>query len=183
MNIFYLHSNPEECAKMHCDKHVIKMPLEVAQMACTNIRVFKALGRLPKKLTSEELRVVRSTPDRGVAIDDREVPYLPTHENHPCTIWMRSTRGNWDWAISYAEQLNEEYRYRYGKSGLKAWRVIEGLTPPEFEHKRLTAPALCLPDQYKCDDPVMSYRNFYLGEKAKIATWKRRRPPAWWIYD
>ena len=32
MNIFYLTHNPMQCAEQHCDKHVVKMILESAQM-------------------------------------------------------------------------------------------------------------------------------------------------------
>ena len=34
MNIFYLDSNPQKCAEYHCDKHVVKMILESAQLLC-----------------------------------------------------------------------------------------------------------------------------------------------------
>jgi len=30
MNIFYLHTNPDLAARLHCDKHVVKMILESA---------------------------------------------------------------------------------------------------------------------------------------------------------
>ena len=39
MNIFFLSWNPETCAQMHCDKHVVKMILETAQILCTAHRV------------------------------------------------------------------------------------------------------------------------------------------------
>ena len=39
MNIFYLDKNPNTAAKMMCDKHIIKMILESAQMLCTAKRV------------------------------------------------------------------------------------------------------------------------------------------------
>ena len=32
MNIFILDDNKSNCAKFHCDKHIVKMPLEMAQM-------------------------------------------------------------------------------------------------------------------------------------------------------
>ena len=35
MNIFYLAHNPTDCAQMHCDKHVVKMILETAQLLST----------------------------------------------------------------------------------------------------------------------------------------------------
>ena len=34
MNIFVLDRDPELAAKYHCDKHVVKMVLESAQMMC-----------------------------------------------------------------------------------------------------------------------------------------------------
>ena len=39
MNIFYLDKNPKIAAQMQCDKHVVKMILESAQMLCTAHRV------------------------------------------------------------------------------------------------------------------------------------------------
>ena len=35
MNIFILDRDPKVCAQYHCDKHVVKMILETAQMICT----------------------------------------------------------------------------------------------------------------------------------------------------
>ncbi len=29
------HENPKKCAEMHCDKHIVKMPVETAQMLST----------------------------------------------------------------------------------------------------------------------------------------------------
>ena len=39
MNIFYLHKDPEISAKMHCDKHVVKMIIEYAQLMSTAHRI------------------------------------------------------------------------------------------------------------------------------------------------
>ena len=39
MNIFYLDKNPKVAAEMHCNKHVIKMVLEYAQILSTAHRV------------------------------------------------------------------------------------------------------------------------------------------------
>lgn len=183
MNIFFLHKDPEQAAQMHIDKHVVKIPLEVAQMACTNVRIFNALGEMPtRKLTSEEISIVKkySDPDRAIPIEQRAIPYLPCHINHPCTIWMRSSIGNWEWAKKYALALEKEYTYRYGKPSLKACDVIRNLPSCGVRTNFMTTPALAMPDQYKADDPVMSYRAYYNGEKASIASWKRRGAPTWW---
>lgn len=37
MNIFILDENPKLCAQYHCDKHVVKMILESAQMLCSAV--------------------------------------------------------------------------------------------------------------------------------------------------
>ena len=39
MNIFYLHEDPEQCAKEHNDKHCVKMDIEYPQMLSTAHRV------------------------------------------------------------------------------------------------------------------------------------------------
>ena len=188
MNIFYLHKNPERCAQMHIDKHVVKIPLEVAQMACTNAVILKFVHPVDytgKPLDREGLddlkeyrKVVKEIPQ-----DEREVPYLPCHPNHPCTIWMRTSSENFLWAFDYAMGLEKEYTHRYGKPSLKACDVLRQIFSEIVTYlprKGFTIPALAMPDQYKCDDPVMSYRNYYLGEKAGIATWKGRSAPDWW---
>ena len=35
MNIFYLHPDPVKASTYHYNRHVVKMPLEAAQMLCT----------------------------------------------------------------------------------------------------------------------------------------------------
>ena len=47
MNIFYLHKDPEVSAKMHCDKHVVKMIIEYAQMLSTAHRMLD--GKIVRK--------------------------------------------------------------------------------------------------------------------------------------
>ena len=39
MNIFYLDEDPVTCARMHVDKHVVKMIVEYAQLLSTAHRV------------------------------------------------------------------------------------------------------------------------------------------------
>ena len=48
---------------------------------------------------------------------------------------------------------------------------IQGLTP------------FAMPVQYKTDNPIESYRNYYMSEeKQKIASWNKKRcKPSWYI--
>ena len=38
-----------------------------------------------------------------------------------------------------------------------------------------------MPVEYKCDDPVKSYRDYYMSpEKQKIASWNKKRQKPYW---
>ena len=37
-----------------------------------------------------------------------------------------------------------------------------------------------MPDDYKVDNVVESYRRYYMGEKSNIAVWKNRETPEWY---
>jgi hypothetical protein len=39
-----------------------------------------------------------------------------------------------------------------------------------------------MPEEYKDKDPVIAYRNFYIGSKSKFARWKYRKAPNWYTY-
>jgi hypothetical protein len=54
-----------------------------------------------------------------------------------------------------------------------------------FQEVGLTPFAQAMPDKYKSDDPVLSYRNYYMSEeKQKIATWcKKRGKPTWYVLN
>jgi len=153
MNIFVLHRDPQLAAQMACDKHVVKMVLESAQMLCTVVRV------------------------HGF-----EAPYKATHKNHPCTIWARSTQQNWDWLVEHALALCAEYTKRYGKIH-KSQKHIEWcksllIKLPSFG---LTPFAQAMPEQYKNSCVVTAYRAYYHGEKSRFATWNKGTPtPKWW---
>ena len=44
MNLFYLDEDLDKCAEYHVDKHIVKMPLEAAQLMCTTVWVDHVLG-------------------------------------------------------------------------------------------------------------------------------------------
>ena len=97
---------------------------------------------------------------------------------------------NFVWTLDLVDEMHTEWKYRYGhpetkqhKSYLIAQYLREHMPPDEsFEKVGLTQFALAMPDQYKTDDPVESYRNYYMSEeKQKIASWKKiREKPEWY---
>lgn len=162
MNIFVLDLDPVLAAQYQCDKHVVKMILESAQLLST------AHHELDSPL--------------------KELCYRPTHKNHPCAIWARTTLGNYNWLYEHFQALSDEYTRRYGKVH-KTWRErgeVLFVHPNKIPYIPATQHPLCMPDQYKIYDDVGdadvvgSYRNYYLNEKAYFAKWKLGAPE-WWV--
>lgn len=154
MNIFVLERDPVGAAVSQCDKHVVKMPLESAQMLCT---------------------VARS---HGF-----DAPYRATHAKHPCTLWAGSSVEAFDWLLQHGLALCDEYSRRYDREH-KCGAVLKAVGSTQGIRQRLAdspmAPfAQAMPDQYRGPDAVSAYRAFYRGEKSAFATW-RSTPPSWW---
>lgn len=148
MNIFVLDTDPKVCAQYHCDKHVIKMILESAQILCTVLV------------------------QQGII-----VPYKPTHGTHPCTIWAGESRSNFNWLRSLAKHLNCEYKIRFNKKvNHKSYDVVKSLPKYSSDCGELTPFVQVMPEEFKCDNPVKAYRRYYIAEKRQIATWITAKP-------
>ena len=153
MNIFILSLNIIECAMFHCDQHVIKMILESAQLLCTV--------------------VLMSGGKAGYRI------VLPKHK---CTLWALASLSNWKWLRDLAYALNDEFKFRYNrKEDHKSIEIIRELQEPNIQDVGLTQFHLAMPDEFKCEDSVQAYRNYYAGAKFRFATWKNRSIPDWYI--
>ena len=99
MNIFVLDYNPTRAAKMQCDKHVVKMALETAQLLCT---AFPG-GTAPYKLTHfnhpcaiwcrESLKNYNWLIDHGIALcDEYQHRYGKTHKSKEVILWCKRNR-------------------------------------------------------------------------------------------
>jgi hypothetical protein len=155
MNIFVLDKDPKLCSQYHCDKHVVKMILETAQLLCS-------VHHMTPQVTPQ-------------------VPYKLSHKNHPCSIWVRECMENYIWLCDLGMELSKEYTYRYGKTH-KSQQVIEWCIvnlPRLRENGDITPFALAMPEEYKVNCPVESYRNYYKGAKISFANWKNREIPEW----
>ena len=156
MNVFYLDKNPQSAAAMHCDKHVVKMILEYAQLLSTAHRVLDG-DDAPENL------------------------YKIAHKNHPSTIWTRSSKQHYQWLFRLFRKLNIEYGIRYGKIHLsweKLNRYLE-FTTKNIKDNGWSDPPQCMPDHCKKPNTVEAYRKYYLVEKSYFATWKTKQPK-WW---
>ena len=156
MNIFLLDqpTDIDSIVQAHCDKHVSKMILESVQMLCT-----------------------ASWSSNVTAV------YKPVHAKHPCTLWASSSQENWLWLQELAIKLNEEFCWRYDRlANHKSADVALSMSVPDTIPVSSDTPhPQCMPEQYKVDNnPVLAYRNYYLGEK-HFAEWAKREEPSWWL--
>jgi len=184
MNLFFLHSDPRTCAEYHCDKHVVKMVLELTQMLYTAHYIHSS-KILP--------------PDAYKPISNKK---------HPINIWIALNVNNYTFASTLAKCLSEEYTIRYGKvhscDKHINWLIIN---KPSFENevdysgskkvvvfgqhsiKGLTPFPLSMPEECyftkntKEYSVIKSYQYYYLIHKRKFARWTVRDIPPWFTYS
>ena len=143
MNIFYIDPCPLKAASMQCDKHVVKMVLESAQMLCAAHHVLE--GGAP-------------------------VPYRLAHKNHPSTVWVRSNRKHYDWLYKHFQGLSEEYTERYGKVHM-SWEKCHMLllfAPSSIPDIEWCDPPQCMPDECKRETSLAGYTEYYFNYKPKV---------------
>lgn len=151
MNIFVLDSCPIKAAQCQIDKHIVKMPLETAQLLCS---VFDE-GKAPYKRTHynhpcaiwvrESLGNFQWLVKHGYALcDEYEARYSKVHKCKEVISWCETN-----------------------------------IKPEMFTKTEQTSHPKCIPDDCKVEDVVQSYQNYYIAHKKDIAKWKRNQP-SWW---
>lgn len=198
MNIFYLDNCPRQIAKWLVNSHIVKMPLESAQMLSTahrlldgkkqTVQFVNEKGKSKKKVLylldgeivelaelNGKIRPVNIHPD-GV------ICYSVAHASHPSTVWTCASDIHYAWHAHFLRAMLDEYTFRYNRK-----HAVEKIYPflsrlprniPQLEVWSEPTPAM--PDIYKVDgDSITSYRNYYAGEKWRFAKWKKRTVPEW----
>jgi hypothetical protein len=175
MNIFYLDKDTKICAEMHVDKHCVKMILEYAQLLSTAHRVLDGRESITVSVSGRKKKVWTIGDHRD------DVIYSATHINHPSAIWVRQSDKNYSWLFEMFQSLLKEYTYRYGKNHAceKLLWALE-VRPNNIPRGIFTEPTPAMPDHYKvAGDSIQSYKNYYLGDKTRMFSWKNRETPYW----
>lgn len=192
MNIFALDKDPANAAKMHIDTHCVKMIVETAQLLSTAHRVLdgtytELMHPVTNKirkfyvLPGEEVWFLPNATGFEYNIKD-PICYRHSHMSHPCGKWIQETSSNYQWAFTLMEELVFEFNRRYGHShGTE--RLIPFLRnlPSKIKTGGLTPFALAMPEQYKVEDAIQSYKNYYIGEKVSFAKWTNTPVPTWFL--
>jgi len=149
MNIFVLDKNPHVAAMYACDKHVVKMILESAQMLCS----VHPEGTAPYK------RSFYNHPcTKWVRASSENYDWLIEHARALCTEYTR--------------------RYGKVHKSEKVIDWCDA-NRPELPDVGLTPFAQAMPEDYKNEDAVEAYRTYYRNDKRRFATWKDVDPPTW----
>ena len=166
MNRFLIDYNVDKIAKSLCDQHIVKMPLEEAQMLCTSI-----WEHAPEYAEEHDL-------------------YNPVHQKHPCTLWAMYSRNNYLYAYSLYSAMLNEYTYRYGKvHGASKHRHILGNwdTYKLIPDRGFTKHPQCFSghDELKTAEyfPVEAYRKFYIVDKSRFARYNKGRTKPDWMKE
>jgi hypothetical protein len=167
VNIFYLDPDPRIAASYHCDRHVIKMILESAQLLCTAHRVLDG-----------DDAFVHPYPHMEQSL------YKCTHRQHPCAIWVRESEANYHWLYRLMTELNAEFVRRYNKKSphatiVKLSKHLESWPENMDWRPGFTTPPQCMPEELRGPDCVEAYRRYYVANKASIASWTNTPIPFW----
>ena len=168
MNIFYLSKKTSRCARWHCDKHVVKMILETAQLLYTAHWVIS--GGVPD---------FSSAPCRN----DGEIGYQSIRNvKHPSALWARESLRHYMWLSDLGLALCQEYRFRFGDKEHGCEKHIFWLyahPPAEIEDKGWKQPPQAMPDQWRRGDSIAAYRMYYREGKARLLQYTGRNRPHW----
>jgi hypothetical protein len=176
VNIFYLHETPKTCAEMHCDRHVLKMIIEYAQLMSTAHRVldgeeYYALSANGRKI--KRWRMSDSKYENGLM--------KASHVHHPSNVWVRQSRHNYMWLNQMWNYLLLEYTHRYGKRHACADRMeVLYAWPENIPDVPFTPPTPAMPDECKiANNSLASYHKYYIEKKVRFARWTNREAPLW----
>lgn len=174
MNIFYLHKEPEVSAQLHCDKHVVKMIIEYAQMLSTAHRMVD--GEQYYGLSKNGRRIARwRHPNSNL----ENVLYKASHINHPSAVWVRENAIQYQYMYDMFTALCDEYTYRYGKVHMTDSKLRDVLNniPDNMPLGDWREPPQAMPDDVKSESSLDAYHKYYREYKKSFAKWTNREVP------
>jgi len=154
MNIFFLSENPVEAAPYYYDSHCRKIILELAIM-------LSAAHHL---------------------LEGEKNVYKLAWQNHPMSKWVRENKTNYIWAYNMFCALCDEFKYRFGKihkTDITLRTILQYIPENISQSNQFTKPPLCMPDEYKKDNYIDAYRNYYVHGKKHLIAYTNRTTPSW----
>ena len=112
-----------------------------------------------------------------------KAPYRSFNPKHPSCLWAAESASNYMNLALHCQAMIDEYEHRFGKTH-KCQAVLKTLIdmfdPDLFPTLECTPLRLAMPDEFRSDNPVVSYRKFY-ASKPRLR-YPVDKIPAW-VYD
>ena len=183
MNILVLDRDPKKCAEYHCDKHVVNFVLAYSQFLSTAHWIGLYNIESAENCHFEKMKDMKIYfESKYKKCNPKRPPYNMHFLNNKSTNWLYKSKENYLWLCELHKHLCNEFEMRYNKEH-KTKQYSDWFFnnfPEECSSSSLTEFYINVPDYYKIsEDPVECYREFYVQEKSKIATWKNRETPEW----
>ena len=164
VNFFYLDKDPIKCAKYYCNKHILKIPIEIAQI------LSKIHYELKSKIDYSKIY------QNSTVVKNTLGPYC----------WIKESLDNYYWATQLGLELINEYKFRYNKIEHKTECILQYLyeNPPNLpkngETKFIGTNKYDM-FQYISNDPIICARYNYAEMKCITDKWNKDGPPDWFI--
>lgn len=158
MNIFAIEGDPKtgkvdwvKSAKSQDNYRVVKMILESCQILCTVLN------------------------EQGV-----KAPYRSFNPKHPSCLWAAESSDNFLKLVVHCRAMLEEYTERFGKVH-KCAAVLDKIEQlyraDRFSIHSPTPIRQAMPEEFKSNNPVVSYRMFY-ASKPRVR-YPQNKVPSW----
>ena len=157
MNIFAIESNTEgeidwiKSAQSQDNYRVVKMILESCQILCTVLN------------------------EQGM-----DAPYRSFNPKHPSCLWAAESSANFQSLALHCLALIGEYAERFNKDHKSAkvlGQILDLYDPQRFPTSEPTPLKMAMPDDFKSDNIVESYRKYYASKprmrypEGKVPQW------------
>ena len=96
-----------------------------------------------------------------------DAPYRSFNPKHPSCLWAAESAANFMNLALHCEAMITEYGKRFGKTHKCAAvlnKIISMFDADLFPTTKCTPLRLAMPDEFRSDNPVVSYRKFYASK-------------------
>jgi hypothetical protein len=162
VNFFYLDKDPKKCAKYYCNKHILKIPIEICQI------LSKVHYEINSKIDYNKIYKNSSVVKNTIG------PYC----------WVKESLDNYIWANKLGLELINEYKFRYNKTEHKTESILHFLYEnlpnlPKIGITKFKGTNKYDMFQYISNDPIICARYNYAEMKCINDKWNKDGPPDW----
>jgi hypothetical protein len=109
-----------------------------------------------------------------------EAPYRSFNPKHPSCLWAAESPGNFLNLVVHCSSMIDEYEERFGKTHkckVVLKKILRLYDAKRFILQEETPLRLAMPEEFRSDNPIISYRKFYASKprvrypKDKVPSW------------